>query len=209
MRRNNKEESTNKRSELVYTWWLTATPTLVWLLASPHSDRHERTCMQFASLYVGLMAVCAAVLAVRRYFGCRSLVCAFNETHEKKNDKRKTRRKQRKSRNSGRFSDKKLRAEVGCEVGDCTERDSWGSDYCSVLCLYIFVLAVLFFILAFLVFAPVLILALFLFYCCFSFLSSILFNSWGLFVPSTSGLLVDKPWSQMSSPPLPGACLQF
>ena len=58
---------------------MSATPDLLFhvcLLALSQSDRHESTTVCTLLLCAGPIEGCSAVLAVRRYYGFRSLVCA-------------------------------------------------------------------------------------------------------------------------------------
>ena len=50
---------------------------LVCLLALSHSGRHQRTAVCTLLLCAGPIAGCSVVLAVRRYWCYRSLICAF------------------------------------------------------------------------------------------------------------------------------------
>ena len=66
---------------------------LVCLLALLHSGRHELTAVCAFLLCAGLIAGCSAVLAVRRYCGYRSLVCAFVVCAEEAGSRSKLERK--------------------------------------------------------------------------------------------------------------------
>ena len=70
-------------------------------LSLSHSGRHERTAVCGLLLCVGPIAGCSAVLAVRRYCGYRSLVCAFVVCAEEAGSKtkKKEKRKKRKAKN--------------------------------------------------------------------------------------------------------------
>ena len=70
-----KRKKRNKKSRT----WLSATLYLLFhacLLALSHSGRHERITACTLLLCAGPIEGCSAVLAVRRYYGFRSLVCA-------------------------------------------------------------------------------------------------------------------------------------
>ena len=78
------------------TWLVSAAPDLLfhaYLLALLHSGRHESTTVCFLLLCAGPIEGCSAVhvLAVRRYYGFRSLVCASWCSEQKKVQKQKLR----------------------------------------------------------------------------------------------------------------------
>ena len=72
---------------VVGTWLVSATLDLLFhacLLALSHSGRHESTTVCTLLLCAGPVESCSAVLAVRRYYGFRSLVCACWCSEEEK-----------------------------------------------------------------------------------------------------------------------------
>ena len=69
------------------TWLVSATPDLLFhacLLALSHSGRHESTTVCTLLLFAGQTEGYSAVLAVRRNYGFRSLVCASWCSEEEK-----------------------------------------------------------------------------------------------------------------------------